>query len=237
VQHRAGFTRNPPQVRAKQAGDPGAKALRPGNRRLFSLEIFPCRFISSKLQPIPMILLRRNFLRLASAALFAMGSALAAEPSPDTFQVGALSFKRPAEWSWVPVQSPMRKAQLAVPGLDPSKPADITFFHFGPSGGGDLDSNVQRWLRQFQSTPGAEKVETKTVGGRQTTLVSTEGTFSSGMPGQPAAPMENYALLGAIVEDPAGSVFVKMTGPAATVKAARARLLEFLEQAKHESVK
>ena len=184
-----------------------------------------------------MILLRRNFLLLASAALFAIGPTLSAEPAPDTFQVGALSFKRPSEWTWVPVQSPMRKAQLAVPGLDPSKPADITFFHFGPSGGGDLDSNIQRWLRQFQNTPGTEKVETKTVGGRQTTLVSTEGTFSSGMPGQPATPMENYALLGAIVEDPAGSVFVKMTGPAATVKAARARLLEFLEQAKNESAK
>ena len=179
---------------------------------------------------------RRSFLLLASAAFLAVGPALSAEP-PATFQVGALSFTRPPEWIWVPVQSPMRKAQLAVPGLDPSKPADITFFHFGPTGGGDLDSNVQRWLRQFQSTPGAEKVETKTVGGRQTTLVSTEGTFSSGMPGQPAAPMENYALLGAIVEDPAGSVFVKMTGPAATVKSARTRLMEFLEQAKHESAK
>jgi hypothetical protein len=52
------------------------------------------------------------------------------------------------------------------------------------------------------------------------------------MPGQPAAPMENYALLGAIVEDPDGSVFVKMTGPKETVQAASEKFMEFLETAK-----
>jgi hypothetical protein len=159
-------------------------------------------------------------------------SVRAADAAPDSFEVGGLKFKRPAEWAWVPVQSSMRKAQLAVPGLGASKGGEITFFHFGPSGGGDLESNIQRWLRQFQSTPGVEKVESKTLGGRKTTLVTTEGTFSAGMPGQPASPMENYALLGAIVEDPAGNVFVKMTGPRDTVQAAKSKFLEFLEAAK-----
>jgi hypothetical protein len=156
-----------------------------------------------------------------------------AQTAPDSFEVGGLKFSRPADWNWIPVQSPMRKAQLAVPGMGSSKTADITFFHFGPSGGGDLESNVQRWLRQFQSTAGAEKVEAKTIGGRKTTLVSTEGTFSAGMPGQPAAPMDNYALLGAIIEDPSGNVFVKMTGPKETVQAAREKFMKFLESAKN----
>jgi hypothetical protein len=44
--------------------------------------------------------------------------------------------------------------------------------------------------------------------------------------------MDNYALLGAIVEDADGSVFVKMTGPKAVVQAANAKFLEFLESAK-----
>lgn len=154
------------------------------------------------------------------------------DKAPDSFSVGALTFKRPTEWAWIPVSSPMRKAQLSVAGSEAGKNADITFFHFGPSGGGDLDSNVQRWLRQFQAAPNSEKVETKTIAGRKTTLVSTVGTFSSGMPGQPAAALENYALLGAIVEDAEGSVFVKMTGPKATVQGATAKFLEFLESAK-----
>jgi len=165
-------------------------------------------------------------------ALVASALPVCAEPAPETFPVGGLTFKRPSDWAWVPLQSSMRKAQLAVPGAESGKTADITFFHFGPSGGGDLDSNVQRWLRQFQSAPGSEKVESKTIAGRKTTLVTTVGTFSSGMPGQPAAPMENYALLGAIIEDAEGSVFVKMTGPKETVSAATAKFLDFLGSAK-----
>jgi hypothetical protein len=157
----------------------------------------------------------------------------AADASPDSFDVGGLKFKRPTDWAWVPLQSSMRKAQLTVPGLGAGKNAEITFFHFGPSGGGDLESNIQRWIRQFQSAPGAEKVESKALGGRKTTIVTTEGTFSAGMPGQSAVPMENYALLGAIVEDPEGNVFVKMTGPRETVQAAKPKFLEFLEAAKH----
>ncbi len=181
------------------------------------------------MKPLPFLSLSLG--ALVAGALPASAQAPAAN-APDSFPVGGLTFKRPADWTWVPVQSPMRKAQLAVPGMGAGKTADITFFHFGPSGGGDLDSNVQRWLKQFQSAPGAEKVESKTVGDRKTTLVSTSGTFSSGMPGQPAAAMENYALLGAIIEDPEGSVFVKMTGPKETVQAASPKFMEFLEAAK-----
>ena len=174
---------------------------------------------------------------LVSALVFTTSlcapAARAADAAPDSFEVGALKFKRPTDWAWVPLQSSsMRKAQLAVPGLGAAKSAEITFFHFGPSGGGDLESNIQRWIRQFQSAPGAEKVESKTLGGRKTTLVTTEGTFSAGMPGQSATPLENYALLGAIVEDPAGNVFVKMTGPRETVQTAKPKFLEFLEAAK-----
>ncbi len=176
--------------------------------------------------------LHRHLLPVATAALFAGALPLPAQTAPETFPVGSLTFKRPADWAWIVPQSSMRKAQLSVPGTEAGKNADITFFHFGPSGGGDLDSNVKRWLAQFQSAPGTEKVEAKTLGGRKTTLVTTEGTFSSGMPGQPAAPMDNHALLGAIIEDPEGSIFVKMTGPKATVQAARAKFLDFLESAR-----
>lgn len=169
---------------------------------------------------------------LPAVVLIASAVSGAAQSAPESFEVGGLKFKRPTEWAWVPVQSSMRKAQLAVPGLGSAKAAEITFFHFGAGGGGDLDSNIQRWLRQFQGPAGAEKVESKNIGGRKTTLVTTEGTFAAGMPGQPATPMENYALLGAIVEDEAGNVFVKMTGPKETVQASRGKFLEFLENAK-----
>lgn len=150
---------------------------------------------------------------------------------PTVFEVGGLKFSRPADWKWVEVTSPMRKAQLKVPGASADQSADITFFHFGAGGGGDVSSNAQRWLAQFKSAEGASKIEPQEIAGAKVTLVTTEGSFSSGMPGGPTAVMENAALLGAIVEGPDGNVFIKMTGPAALVKGSRAKFLEFITAA------
>ena len=165
-------------------------------------------------------------LSLLASLLLLVSTALAEDPA--TFQVGGFTFTRPADWGWVQVNSPMRKAQLSVPGGE--KGAEITFFHFGP-GGGDVASNTQRWFRQFQSAPNAEKTEEMTFGKTKVTLASTEGTFSSGMPGGPTTPMTDYALLGAILEHPEGSVFVKMTGPAALVKSSRDKFIGFVKTA------
>jgi hypothetical protein len=169
--------------------------------------------------------------RLALLVLCLVGAATLRAEDPATFTVGGLTFKRPTEWSWVAVSSPMRKAQLKVPSAKPDESADITFFHFGPDSGGDVQSNAQRWVAQFRGAEGASKIEPQEIGGAKVTLVTTEGTFSSGMPGGPSAPLENYALLGAIIEHKDGNVFVKMTGPAALVKDSRQKFLEFLASA------
>jgi len=169
--------------------------------------------------------------RAAFLAAFLAFNAVVRAEAPSTFSVSDFKFQRPPEWPWVEVSSPMRKAQLKVPGADASKAAEITFFYFGKGQGGDVQANAQRWLKQFQSKPGAEKIEPQEIAGSKVTLVSTEGTFASGMPGQPAKPMEDYALLGAILEDDDGPVFVKMTGPIATVKEARTKFVEFITAA------
>jgi hypothetical protein len=171
---------------------------------------------------------RRLFLWLLLSSFILHPSSfplLAADPS--TFTVGAFTFKRPATWQWVAVNSSMRKAQLRVP--DPTNPsgpgADVVFFHFGPGQGGGIDSNISRWLGQFteagdQLKPVIEKAEVK--GTKVTRVRVAKGTFSSGMPGGPTTPMADYALYGAILESPQGDVFVKMTGPAELVNAAAA---------------
>ena len=94
-----------------------------------------------------------------------------------------------------------------------------------------MQANAQRWLKQFKSKEGAEKIEPLETTGPKVTLVSTEGTFASGMPGQPSKPLDDYALLGAIIEDDSGAFFAKMTGPAATVKAVRAKFIDFVKAA------
>ncbi len=159
------------------------------------------------------------------AALLAL-SAVARAADPAAFTVGAFTFKRPPTWQWVVVNSPMRKAQLHV--ADPANPAapgaDAVFFTFGAGQGGDAGQNAARWIGQFEKPETVHPVEeTATIKGTKVTRVRVEtGTFSSGMPGQPAAPQENYGLYGAILESPAGDVYIKLTGPAAVVKAAAA---------------
>lgn len=143
---------------------------------------------------------------------------------PATFAVGAFTFKRPSSWQWVVANSPMRKAQLHIP--DPANPAapgaDAVFFTFGSGQGGGVDQNVSRWIGQFDAPDKLRPaVEAATIKGTKVTRVRVEsGTFSSGMPGQSTTPMQNYGLYGAILESPQGDVYVKLTGPAAVVKAA-----------------
>lgn len=155
---------------------------------------------------------------LAFAVLFAFISvAIPAETRAETVKVGSFTFTIPDGWKSVTPSSPMRKAQLEV-ARGPDK-ADVTFFDFGAGQGGSTADNIARWYAQF---PGSEKnriTENVQVGAVKITFAMTDGTFSSGMPGGPTTPMPGYALCGAIMETAEGSVFIKMTGPDAVVKA------------------
>jgi hypothetical protein len=170
--------------------------------------------------------------RFSLCVLFALASVatLRAE-SPATFNVGDCNFTRPTSWEWVEPSSSMRKAQLKVTDAASKTSADVVFFEFGGGGAGGVQANVDRWLRQF-SEP-REKLNSKqeevTVRKTKITYVSAEGTFSSGMPGGPTTPMTDYALQGAIIESEGGSVFVKMTGPKALVKASVAEFKKMVE--------
>ncbi|MCC7542435.1 MAG: hypothetical protein IT379_39825, partial [Deltaproteobacteria bacterium] len=126
--------------------------------------------------------------------------------------------------------SSMRAAQYRVPRAQgDAHDAQITVFYFGPGQGGAVQDNIDRWVGQVQQPdgrPSSEVAQTdrRTVNGMPVTIVSVAGRLGGGgMPGMPPAPeIERGQLLGAIVEGPQGPVFFKMTGPAATVTAARA---------------
>ena len=148
-------------------------------------------------------------------------------------RVGAFTFTVPDGWKTVTPSSPMRKAQLEI--AQGSDKAEVTFFQFGAGQGGSAADNVARWFAQF---PGSEaKRETNTVqaGSMKITYVTTEGTFSSGMPGGPTTPMSGYALCGAILENTDGNVFIKMTGPEAVVKPSSEAFKKMVSQAAKNS--
>jgi hypothetical protein len=89
---------------------------------------------------------------------------------------------------------------------------------------------VKRWFSQFPDSKTGQSESM--VGGVRVVHVDAEGTFLSGMPGTEPVPLAGYALRGAILEDPSGGdVFVKMTGPAAAVAAARPSFGEMVSAA------
>lgn len=150
----------------------------------------------------------------------------------ETFKAGSLTFEKPE--SFKAKQLPpggMRAAQLEY--AKDGKSAEAIFFHFGPGQGGGVQANVDRWFGMFQE--GKEKIgaksEKKKAGKGEVTYVEAEGTFMSGMPGGQRTPQPGTRLLGAIIESPEGAVFVRMTGPAAVVKAADADFRKMIESA------
>jgi hypothetical protein len=149
----------------------------------------------------------------------------------ESFKVSEFTFATPKGWTKLESSSPMRAAELKVgTGKEAS---DVVFFYFGPGGAGGVKANVDRWLSQFQEprTEANTKTEEKTVGKTKVTYVTAEGTYLSGMPGGPKTAMPNYMLLGAIVEGAEGSVFVRLTGPAASAKAANGDFRGMIEGA------
>jgi hypothetical protein len=135
--------------------------------------------------------------------------------APDTWQSGSERPMRAATYMISPVEGDPEAGEVAV-------------FYFGASQGGDVQSNVDRWIGQFEQPDGSDsksvaKSGSLEVNGLKVTTVEVSGTYTAGM-----GPMsgvksnkENFRMLGAIVEGPEGAVFFKFTGPQKTVESAR----------------
>lgn len=164
----------------------------------------------------------------ATFLLLAVAMAQAGQPA-EPVKVGAFTFAVPEGWKSVTPSSSMRKAQLEV--TQGSDKAEVTFFQFGAGQGGSVADNVARWFAQFPGSEDKRKTETVQAGPVKITYVTTEGTFSSGMPGGPTTPMTGYALHGAILENSGGDVFIKMTGPEAVVKGASEAFKKMVSEA------
>ena len=158
----------------------------------------------------------KSALFAAIALALAVTNLRAAES--ESFKVGAFTFTVPEGWTKVQPSSPMRNAQLEV--ARGQEKAEVTFFHFGAGASGSPADNVTRWFGQFPGSESKRESKNVEVNGVRITFATTEGTFSSGMPGGPTTPLPNQALHGAILQHADGDVYVKMTGPEAIVKAA-----------------
>jgi hypothetical protein len=149
-----------------------------------------------------------------------------------------LTWADPPTWKRAERTSPMRKATYQIPRVAPDKEdAELGVFFFGPGQGGSIDANVDRWVKQFTDVPPerVKRADRKANGLAQHTIEIESGTFnanSMGMAGGKPALKKGYALLGGIVEAPLGPYFFKLTGPEATVAAAKKSFYELLDSVK-----
>jgi hypothetical protein len=146
-----------------------------------------------------------------------------------------LDFTLPAGWQSETPTSEMRLAQASIPG--PGGPGQLAVFYFGPGGGGDVDSNIQRWVGQMEPEQGSEPARQsfETENGFRVTWVDVAGTLlPSTMGTGPDTAQPNSRLLGAVVEGPGGPWFFKATGPKDTLAAERENFLTMLRSARRK---
>lgn len=154
--------------------------------------------------------------------------------------LGGISAEVPEGWQVVPPSSSMRKAEYVLPG-EGAEDGSLAVFYFGPSQGGGVDANIERWYGQFtQPDGGSTKAKArrwnKEVRGMPVTLVDIQGTFNPGGMGMGVAPepMDGYRMLGGVVESPAGAFFFKLTGPQATLKRWNASFEQYIDSMQPE---
>lgn len=131
-------------------------------------------------------------------------------------EVGGLTWTAPGGWAHESPANSMRQAQFSVPG-------GATVYWSTFSGGGSVQANIDRWAGQVldrSGMPAEPETRELTVGDVQVTIVSLQGTYQDGMPGSTPVERRRWALRGAIVEGPQGTVFIKMTGPHEAVEGA-----------------
>jgi len=150
-------------------------------------------------------------------------------PAGATVQIERLRFVLPPGWHQVPANSTMRVAQASIPG--PGTPAELAVFHFGAGRGGDVESNLERWMNQIEPAPGdTPQRETFDSGGLRITWIDARGTLKPGQMGMgPAVAQADSRLLGAVIEGDGGPWFFKATGADATLAPQRDAFVAMLK--------
>ncbi len=165
---------------------------------------------------------------LAWATLAALCCGLGADSPEKTQTIDAqgMTFEAPTSWESVPTRERFRRAVLKVPPTEGDKdPGELVVTSLFSDGGG-VEPNVKRWEGMFQPEGDATaKAEVSDAKGTNVdvTVVDVSGHYvASVRPGDPRKlDKPGYRLLGVIVVGKQASFFLKLTGPAATLKAAK----------------
>lgn len=143
-------------------------------------------------------------------------------PGSQTITAGDLKLTVPKSWQKEPVSSQYRKAQMKVPKANDNEAegADFVVYYFN-GGGGGVDANLERWVKQFQ--PVGRKAEAKagtSLKGDKYVFLDLQGTWNKPvgpMIQQRTREMPKARALSAILTTKEGNYFLRLTGPDQTV--------------------
>jgi hypothetical protein len=171
------------------------------------------------------------------AAMFIAGGKAVSAASPPSnrtpdvplsgpaFSAGGLTFTVPSKWQTEPAESPARAGQWRVPPLHgQGESGEVVVFFFGPGIGGTAKENIEAWIGTMvnvEGHPAAAEVKHHETGGLKISQVVIFGTYNQfvSLPGVPPVPKSGYGLLGAVIENPAGNLYWRFTGPEPLVTA------------------
>ena len=148
--------------------------------------------------------------------------------------VAGLKWTAPAGWK-IEGSRPMRAATYTVPKAPgDTDDAECVVYFFGQGSGGSVEANMERWKGQIlkaDGKPADAQIVKRDVHGLPVTIIDSTGTYT-GM-GGPLAPGETvkprYRMVGAVIENPGGNIFLKFTGPVKTVTQNKAKFDQLLQ--------
>jgi hypothetical protein len=166
---------------------------------------------------------------------------------PAIFQVGGLQFSIPASWQAQPPGDSARVGQWIIPAPHADNaPAvgdgiEIVAIFFGPGVGGSAQENFDAWagtITTSDGTPAKGTPQKRTIAGHPISEAQFSGTYAqvNPQPGLPPTLRQGYSLIGAVVENPAGRIYWRVTGPAAQVIAFAPVFDQMLDSLKPQAV-
>ncbi|MEM9399286.1 MAG: hypothetical protein AAF984_03685 [Verrucomicrobiota bacterium] len=133
------------------------------------------------------------------------------------FAVGNMKFLLPEEWQKLDSTSPLRSAHLIHRDEESGQKIDIIFFYFGHQFNSKVYENMDEWRKQF-ITLQKEEMFLGFRNDKNVYYLQVAGTYNRGLPGGTVRAIKDSGLLGAIIEDKRGNIYVKMSGPAEMVE-------------------
>jgi len=129
----------------------------------------------------------------------------------------------------------MRAATYTVPAAPgDAEAAECVVYFFGQGSGGTVEANIERWKGQILKADGKvadAQIQKRAIHGLPVTAIDSTGTYTGmGGPLAPGTPTKiQYRMMGAVIENAGGNLFVKFTGPVKTVTQNKAKFDQFLQ--------